>query len=263
MPKDKKSEIVESPLYNGAKEGYMYDYLRYRGLNPSQAAGLLGNLAVESYLNADQKQFRGTGYGLMQAEGLRKKNMLDHDYIYQFGSKLSPEEQQQLDYIIDKGIDLYTPGEWGNKNFKGARDARNAFLNTDNVLEASDIITNNFLRPGKPQIDKRREMAEYYMDKFSDPYEIGLLDYAKGGRIHIKPSRRGTFTAAAKRHGKSVQAFASQVMANPDRYTPAMRRKANFARNAAKWKHEDGGLIERVKSVYGDRALEVIRSLKK
>jgi hypothetical protein len=33
--------------------------------------------------------------------------------------------------------------------------------------------------------------------------------YANGGKIHIKPSKRGTFTAAAKKHGKSVQAFAS------------------------------------------------------
>lgn len=61
-----------------------------------------------------------------------------------------------------------------------------------------------------------------------------------GGNIYIKPSKRGTFTAAAKSHGKSVQAFASQVLANKDNYSPAMVKKANFARNAAKW-HDDGG----------------------
>ena len=64
---------------------------------------------------------------------------------------------------------------------------------------------------------------------------------ADGGRIHIKPSKRGTFTAAAKKHGKSVQAFASQVLANKEDYSPAMVKKANFARNASKWKHADGG----------------------
>lgn len=66
--------------------------------------------------------------------------------------------------------------------------------------------------------------------------------FADGGGIHIAPSKKGTFTAAAKKHGKSVQAFASQVLANPDNYSPAMRKKANFARNAAKW-HADGGLL--------------------
>lgn len=62
----------------------------------------------------------------------------------------------------------------------------------------------------------------------------------KDGGIYIKPSKRGTFTAAAKKHGKSVQAFASQVLANKENYSPAMVKKANFARNAAKW-HDEGG----------------------
>ena len=43
-----------------------------------------------------------------------------------------------------------------------------------------------------------------------------LNTFAEGGNIHIKPSKRGTFTAAAKRHGKSVQSFASQVLANKE-----------------------------------------------
>ena len=67
-----------------------------------------------------------------------------------------------------------------------------------------------------------------------------LNTFAEGGKIHIKPSKRGTFTAAAKRHGKSVQSFASQVLANKENYSPAVVKKANFARNAAKW-HSFGG----------------------
>lgn len=66
---------------------------------------------------------------------------------------------------------------------------------------------------------------------------------AYGGSINIKPSKRGTFTAAAKKRGKSVQEFASQVLANKENYTPAMVKKANFARNSSKFKHEDGGPI--------------------
>lgn len=67
-----------------------------------------------------------------------------------------------------------------------------------------------------------------------------LNTFAEGGKIHIKPSKRGTFTAAAKRHGESVQSFASQVLANKENYSPAMVKKANFARNSAKW-HSFGG----------------------
>lgn len=60
-------------------------------------------------------------------------------------------------------------------------------------------------------------------------------DYNSGKDIHIKPSKRGTFTKAAKQHGMSVQGFANRVLRNPSKYSAAMRKKANFARNASKW----------------------------
>lgn len=62
--------------------------------------------------------------------------------------------------------------------------------------------------------------------------------YANGGKIFIKPSKRGTFTAAAKKRGMRVQEFASKVLANPDDYTEAMRKKAQFAKNSAHWGQE-------------------------
>ena len=57
---------------------------------------------------------------------------------------------------------------------------------------------------------------------------------AKSG-IHIKDSTKGSFTAAAK-SGESTQEHARRVLSNPNA-SPAMRKKANFARNAAKWNH--------------------------
>lgn len=62
-------------------------------------------------------------------------------------------------------------------------------------------------------------------------------DYNSGKDIHIKKSKRGTFTKAAKQHGMSVQSFANKVLRNPSKYSAAMRKKANFAHNAASWKH--------------------------
>ena len=66
----------------------------------------------------------------------------------------------------------------------------------------------------------------------------------KDGGIYIKPSKRGTFTAAAKKRGMGVQEFASKVLANKEDYSPTMVKKANFARNASRWKHADGGPLE-------------------
>lgn len=53
----------------------------------------------------------------------------------------------------------------------------------------------------------------------------------KQDSIKIKPSKKGTFTAAATKHGKSVQGFANQVLKNKDNYSPTMVKKANFAKN--------------------------------
>ena len=49
--------------------------------------------------------------------------------------------------------------------------------------------------------------------------------------IHIKESRRGTFTDAASKHNETPERFASQVLAHPGDYSTAMEKKANFVRN--------------------------------
>ncbi len=53
--------------------------------------------------------------------------------------------------------------------------------------------------------------------------------------IHIKPSHKGKFTAYAKSKGKSVQGAAA-VLKSPTA-SPALKKEANFARNAKKWNH--------------------------
>jgi len=56
-----------------------------------------------------------------------------------------------------------------------------------------------------------------------------------GGSIKIDPSKKGTFTAQATKMGMSVQQAASKILsAKEGTYTPAMRKKANFAKNFAK-----------------------------
>lgn len=62
-----------------------------------------------------------------------------------------------------------------------------------------------------------------------------LGTFALGGGIHIKKSHRGLFTKEAKEHGMGVQEFASHVLANKDKYSPEVVKRANFARNATKF----------------------------
>lgn len=64
-----------------------------------------------------------------------------------------------------------------------------------------------------------------------------LLPRCKSGSgIHIKKENRGKFTASAKKAGQSVQEHARSVLNNPNA-TPLQKKRANFARNAAKWHH--------------------------
>ena len=80
----------------------------------------------------------------------------------------------------------------------------------------------------------------YDLDTIRNTYN----EYAEGGGIHIAPSKKGTFTAAATKHDMGVQEFASKVLAHPENYSPAMRKKANFARNASKWHGLGGNLYD-------------------
>lgn len=63
----------------------------------------------------------------------------------------------------------------------------------------------------------------------------------KDGGIYIKPSKKGTFTAAATKHNMGVQEFARKVLANKDKYSSKMIKKATFASNSSKWQKELGG----------------------
>lgn len=87
-------------------------------------------------------------------------------------------------------------------------------------------ITFSDIRPQNAGIDKNGNFG--FLD-------LIIHDYNSGKDVRIKPSKRGTFTKASKQHGMSVQVFANRVLRNPSKYSAAMRKKANFARNASKW----------------------------
>ena len=103
--------------------------------------------------------------------------------------------------------------------------------------EAQSIVDE--VQAGRERDQIRRRLM-LYNDAMMQQAAGPVSPFANGGGIHIDPSKRGTFTAAASRHGMGVQEFAAHVHAHPENYSPAMRRKANFARNAAKW-HDAGG----------------------
>ena len=80
-------------------------------------------------------------------------------------------------------------------------------------------------------------------------YELGgewfnedSQDFYRQGGIKLDPAKKGTFKAQATRMGMSVQEAAKKILDAPKgKYSPEMRRKANFAKNFAK---KYGGMME-------------------
>lgn len=140
---------------------------------------------------------------------------------------------------------------------------RKAFIGTAISLGASIVggIIGNSKKKKAEEAQKQYQMdinqannatsaAKNLTDIRSNDYNNSLENrrlytsslFKKGGEIYIKPSKRGTFTDAAKKRGQSVQGFASKVLANEDNYSPAMVKKARFAKNSTKWHHLLGGV---------------------
>lgn len=62
------------------------------------------------------------------------------------------------------------------------------------------------------------------MKELEGVYPLYPVPSYKNGGIHIKKSM-------------GVQEYANKVLKKGSKTSPAMKKKANFARNAAKWKH--------------------------
>jgi hypothetical protein len=96
--------------------------------------------------------------------------------------------------------------------------------------------------------DQNANQTHQYTQNMNNSYENpshaygGLMKFLVGGsKIHIDPSKKGTFTAQATRMNMGIQEAARHIMANKEDYSPEMVKKAVFAHNFAK---QMGGSLE-------------------
>lgn len=68
--------------------------------------------------------------------------------------------------------------------------------------------------------------------------------FKKGNKIHIKKANRGKFTEYCG--GKVTQECISRGKNSSD---PKIRKRATFAANARKWKHQNGGVLQNSKPI--------------
>jgi hypothetical protein len=134
--------------------------------------------------------------------------------------------------------------------------AKNSVKAAKNVSNRYNKIDNGAI----PSIDKSQTIIRSILESedVKNGYDA-ISTYSSGGSIHIKDSKKGTFTAAAKKRGQSVQGFANKVLANKDNYSPAMVKKAVFAHNAPKWKHRLGGIVNTLFRLGGGTKLKATK----
>jgi hypothetical protein len=91
--------------------------------------------------------------------------------------------------------------------------------------------------------EEQQQAIQQIMQAIQQAQQGQSAQMAYGG-ININPANKGKFTASANRAGMGVQEFASKVLANKEDYSSTQVKRANFARNAASWKKQMGGMTE-------------------
>lgn len=187
--------------------------------------------------NGNDRHYLKESYGIQHQFGGATDGAYEYGYggMYAEGGTNNPGFHALPDYVQHQilsnmaygGIHI-NPANKGKFNATKKRTGKS----TEELTHSSNPVT--------------RKRAIFAQNAAKWHHEDGgsvVNDYFAQGGIHIDPSKRGTFTAAATKHHMGVQAFASQVLGNKENYSPAMVKKANFARNASKWKHQDGGPV--------------------
>lgn len=129
---------------------------------------------------------------------------------------------------INKG-DIGKDGWFSNKAGKLTNQLR------AQAEKANTRLYNNFNQAADITNENQFLQGMYNIGAFGGPL-------FKDGGIMIKKENRGKFTESANRANMGVQEYARHILANKEDYSPTLIKRANFARNAAKWNAFGGDL---------------------
>ena len=182
------------------------EYSQYVGNNTDPIEGLYGN---PMYSERSAVNLPNSTYTkLMQL----RYELYKHG-IYDSRKKDNPIKQKQIDQYKQK-VDK----SQYNNLFQNFTDQQ--------IIDMLNTIAYN------PDMDSK---DAYYAKRG------GNLDYFKNGKkIHIKESQKGSFTKYCG--GNVTSECIARGKASPD---PRIRKKATFAANARKWKHQWGGMLHK------------------
>lgn len=224
-------------------------------LSEMQAKDALGNISAFGGWVGTHGGDYPTGFNSFKSGGSHEENL--------YGGVPQGVDQNGIPNLVEEGETKWEDYIFSNRlkvpkgfskeyNLKNVDNTTYAKASKRISKESEERPFDKISKRGRDEMLSRLQQAQEdqkYIDSIDSQLNNllilnGLDDtiLAKGGNIHIDPSKKGTFTAAAKKYGQSVQEFAKKVLANKNEYSSSMVKKANFARNAAKW-HDLGGYL--------------------
>lgn len=212
--------------------------------------------------NQVQKVSKGKGgQGIYNVESVlsashENRNQSDDTYTYADEEiKIKPQDAlqlaEQLNLKIKRPLGNISPSKLMDKLLESREKLVSKYKNIDKPLK-SERQTNSFTANVDVlnSIPTPEDIYDFVFTNQENSKSVNEDVYAKTG-IYIDSSKRGTFKAQASKMGMSVQSAASKILNAPEgRYSPEMRKKANFARNFAK---QTGGEIEDLEYQTGGR----------
>ena len=232
-----KSNLTKrkNPDWDNLDRGYRY-LTQDMKLPHDQAVAVMGNVVEESQGDYKAAQKNGGGRGLIQWDGKKVPSGRYSQWGSIWASVAKPANV--YDSTTDTVKNYWAP--WGG--LKGDK-VRQKFIKAP-LKEKARIYAESYLRPGKPRIADR-QLSTMQLDSIYNPRikdvivqkDGGMLEFLKNGSgIHIKEENKGKFTSYC---GGKVTNECIQKGKNSS--NPAIRKRATFAANARKWKHEGGG----------------------
>ena len=243
---DETQQSIMTALKQGMKPQEILKKLVAMGLSKEQAVAYIKSAVSHPGSQYDNTYVNESSYNQM-SNGGEPQNA---------GFQALPDYVQEkiMDNMAEGGeLDMYGSGGYVVKRSSARKGKTHVVIGPDGTKK---YFGDSNL--GQHPKDPERKAAFYARHKTNlknNPYfrayaratweEGGEIEDQGGGMfayggIHLDPAKKGTFKAQATRMGMSVQQAASHILANKEDYSPAMVKKANFAKNFAK---EEGGQI--------------------
>lgn len=222
-------------ITNGQDEYIMYNMLPEQTYSTGYVKNYGNNFTPIDSLKAHEVTHALFPFG-PYAPQVQAVDKIMHD---KYNEKWLNDPQYKEEYGGDAYVD--DPNEITARLYSTRKEAG---LDPTHIVGKSDLNnmrnSNNVSGYNKDELLNRYDddtLLRLFNEVAQNSTDNNMINYAaNGGSIHINPKNKGKFNATKKRTGKTTEELTHSK-------NPLTRKRAIFAQNAKKWKHDDGGYL--------------------